>query len=337
MEESKLKVLFSNYHISVNAGLVDDLLAIGLEVLLPHDRDFAPGRIDFFAPNTEHKYKEGARIIGYDEFMHEEPMAILVPCIQHVEDFHRLYRERGEKDVLVYLPANSNAIDHFPLDGSDYVMAHDLWFYRQCKAKYKMMYFNRPLVLRSPKNQDELKKSFEQKALKLYINNFDREGYEPEYEDAQLLRERYARAVGWRIPFYGYGMPDGWPSMKDVQDNMVNSMFTVVFKRRETWGQMVNESMLLGTPCIFLKEYINSTFTQYLITPETALICDSIDEIVERVTSMTWGEYQTLVNESFYQSNMFCDNNNRRQKLSWLFEKVKGDPKISGLKGFEPG
>ncbi len=317
-----MKVFFSNYHISVNSCFVDDLSAIGLEVVMPN-AEFAKGRIGFFAPNDEHVGKTGVSLVSYEQFMKLEPIAIVIPCNQMYEDFMRLYEQRGKVDTLVFLPALSNSIDTFDLAGSDFVISHDLTFHRMSKAKYKVLYFNKPKVMIRAKVDYE--KVFREKKIKLYINNFDKEGFEPEYEAANELNQKLALRSEFpypKIPFYGYGMADGWLSMKDTQRSIVDSMFTLVFKRRETWGQMVNESMLLGTPCIFLRKFINSTFTEYLITPDTAIVCDTLDEIVDRLNRMTFEEYETLCVQAQTMSEMYTDSYYRQKQLVWLFDKV---------------
>lgn len=323
-----MKCFVSNYHISVNRTLVDDLVAIGLDVIMP-DKTFEKTHIWFYAPNDEHQGKPRVQLVSYNYFIGiEEPMVLLIPCMQMIDDIMKLYQTRGERDVIVYLTANSDAERWFDLNGVDYLMTHDLDFHRKTTAKYKMLYFSKPTVLIPPKDEKQLRTAYNGKKLKLYINNFDKEGFEPEYASALELRKLWLEATGWRIPFYGYGMEDGWLSMQETQSSMVDSMFSVVFKRRDTWGQMVNESMMLGTPCIFRKEYIYSTFKEYLINDDTAIVGQSNHEIVDRLLAMTFEQYETLVNESFSQSHMFCNDDIRQDKLRWLFDKVSKDAKM---------
>ena len=321
-----MKVFTSNYHISVNPTLVDDLLAIGMEVIMP-SQDFAKKRIEFFAPNDEHTGK-GVRMIEYREFLQiPEPIVIITPCMHHIEDFERLYVDRGRKDVMVYLTANSDAKNWYP-HKMDYVMSHDLHLHRNGDIKYKILYFNKPTVTVKPKTEAELRRSFDENKLKLFINNFDQPGFEPEYQAAQKLKRMWFTETGVELPFYGYGMPDGWPQPPETHKLMVDCKFNIVFKRRETWGQMVNESMMLGTPCVFLEEFIYSTFEEYLITNDTAIVAKTVEEAVKRMKEMTWEQYQSLVNEAYSQSQMYCNDDVRRQKLAWLFDKVARDDKF---------
>lgn len=317
-----MKVLFTNYHVSVNQTLVKDLSALGHEIWLP-DNNTKDWKLSFFAPNDEHIGTPGVKIATVHEFMEAEPMAIIIPCTQLLGDLTRLWEKRGKIDKLIYLTALSTSVNDYPLDGADFVMSHDLYYHRATKAKYKIWYFSRPTLRVEPKTPQQLRSTFDEKKVKLYINNFDQAGFEPEYAAAKDLRIWWEKEFDYRIPFYGYGMPDGWPKPEEVQRHMQESMFTLVFKRRETWGQMVNESMLIGTPCIFLEEFINSTFTEYLITKDTAVLAKTVIDIVDQVKKMSFEEYESLVKTTQYMSDMFCDDEKRRGQLNWLLSKVQ--------------
>jgi hypothetical protein len=323
-----MKVFTTNYHISVNRTLVDDLVSIGAEVVMP-SMDFASRNIAFFAPNDEHIGK--AQIVSKNQFMAMEPMVLLIPCMQHVEDFMALYHERGDKDVLVYLTANSDAKNWYDPAGVDYLMTHDLHFHRLFEGKYKILYFNQPTFDVPKKDEAQLRKTYDEKKIHLYINNFDQAGFEPEYAAALEFREAYHKATGLHLPFFGYGMPDGWPQPPETHKLMIDSMFTLCFKRRETWGQMANESMQLGTPLILNREFIYSTFEEYLMTPDTAIIMDegeNAETTVKRILDMSFEQYESLVNEAYSQSRMYCNDDIRREKLAWLFDKISKDPKL---------
>ncbi len=318
-----MKVFLTNYHISVNRTLVNDLASIGLEVVMPSE-EFASGRIHFFAPNNEHA--SVARIVGWEEFWLMEPMVILIPCTQLVEDFMRIYELRGRRDVLMLLTANSDHEPAWRTVPADFILSHDLTYHRKQPGKFRILYFNRPTILREPKSGEQLRQSFEERKVKLYINNLEGErhdGLKPEYEAAVEMRERWLERTGYRMPIFGYGNADGWPSMVITQEHIVNSMFTFVSKRRETWGQLINESMQLGTPCMFLRSLLNSTFTEYLINDDTAILGDSVEELVDKALALDWEGYQTLVNEAYSQSQMFCNDDIRRDKLWWLFDKAE--------------
>jgi hypothetical protein len=318
-----VKVFLTNYHISVNKTLVDDLVAIGLEVVMP-SHSFAAGRIGFFAPNDEHR--QTVKIVGWDEFMAMEPMVMIIPCTQLVADFMKIWEKRGQQDTLMLLTANSDHEPAWRTVPADFFLSHDLTYHRKRPGKYRILYFNRPTILRHRKTAEELRRSFDERKVKLYINNLEGEqhdGLKPEYDAAVEMRNLWVQRTGYRMPMFGYGNADGWPSMANTQDHLVDSMFTFVSKRRETWGQLINESMQLGTPCLFLRPLLNSTFTEYLINPDTAILGDTVEELVDQALGLDWEGYQTLVNEAYSQSQMFCAEEPRREKLRWLFDKAE--------------
>jgi hypothetical protein len=315
-----MKILTTNYHISVNRTLMADLHAIGLELILP-SRDFAEkAPISFFAPNDQHR--DIAKLIDWNEYLKLEPHLILIPCTQLVEDMLGVWEKRGKRDTLVLLTANSDHAPAWRMVPTNFVLSHDLSYQREFTG-YKALYFNRPTILREKKTGPELRKSFEERKVKVYINNLEHDpGLVPELEAAQEMRSRWLGRTGYRVPIFGYGNTDGWPSMNETQDHIVDSMFTFVSKRRETWGQLINESMQLGTPGMFLRGLLNSTFTEYLINDDTAILGDTVEELVDKALSLTWPQYETLVNEAYSQSQMFCADDIRREKLRWLFDKA---------------
>jgi hypothetical protein len=216
---------------------------------------------------------------------------------------------------------------------SDYLITHELAWHRKSPAKYKILYFSRPKVLVGAKTTEEIYKSYQERKIKLYINHFDTArqhdggNFSGEKAAAALFRELWEKKTGQRIPFYGFENKDGYLTMRETQSEIRDSMFTLVFKGHETWGQMVNESMLIGTPVIMKKEYIVDMFTEYLITPDTALIGDTVEELIEKIESMTFEQYETLTEASMAQSELFTENGNRRDRLMWLFDKVEMEVK----------
>lgn len=329
-----MKVFFSNYHISVNASMVDDLLGAGQEVIVP-DSSFDQHHIKFFAGNDEHWDKPGVTKVNYEQFLALPPMAIILNCSQMYEDIERLYKARGEVDKLVLLSSQVGLGEWLDTSSDlqfDYVISHSLATHRSTKAKYKILYFSKPLQLVASKTPDEVRRSFENKKITLYVNHFDtakNDGsgvtFTRERESALQLRELWEAETGQRIPFYGYENTDGNLSMQEAQDSMKDSMFTLCFKGHETWGQMVNESMQIGTPCIFMQDYLIDMFTEYMITKDTAVIGKSAKDIFKQIKNMTLEQYETLCLEAQSASNMYCNSAIMRTKLAWLFSKVEHD------------
>lgn len=330
-----MKVFTTNYHIAVNRPIVEDLVSAGLEVVMPAIEFQQEGLLHFFSDNSEHS--DIATIISYDEFMNMEPMALILNCSQLYDDMMKLYVKRGKKDILILLSSQVGFGEWiYDRDTPDinYLISHSLDYHRISNAQYKIMYFNKPYLTSDTKTSDEIRKSFDNKKISLYINHFDPidpdvSGEHWDFRDALTealsFRHQWLLATGNNIPFYGAENKDGYLYFGAAQADMKESMFTLVLKKHETWGQMVNESMLLGTPCIFLNKYIVDMFKEYLINNDTAIVDDSVENLINKINSMSFEEYETLVVESRNQSNMFCNSSINAGKLKWLFEKVEQD------------
>lgn len=329
-----MKVFFTNYHISVNDCFVDDVASLGHEVIMP-TISFAKDRLGFFAPNNQHAGKKNVSLIDYDQFLKiPEKIVLVFNCSQLYDDMMRLYHARGDRDQIVLLSSQLGlgewiaAKPDWP--GTDFEITHSLIWHRKTPAKYKILYFSKPLILMQPKTDEEIKLCFDNKRIGLYINHFEtkrnfmEEGnFSNELKAALEFSEKWESNYGYRIPFYGAENLDGYLSMAQVQANMRSCMFTLVFKGHETWGQMVNESMLLGTPGIFMNRFIVDMFTEYLITEDTAVLGNTVDELIKKIQSMQFENYLTLVREAESMSKMFTNDSVRREKLGWLLSKVQ--------------
>ena len=326
-----MKVFFSNYHISVNNCFVDDVLATGNEIVVP-SQAFGESQIGFFAGNHEHYGKQGVLVVEYEQFLQLEPMALVLNCSQMYDDIMKFYRARGEVDKIIFLSSQIGIGEWVSAKEdwhSDYLLSHSLNWHRKSPAKYKMMYFNRTKVLEAFKTTEEIQKSFDEKKIKLYINHFENAlkymaggNFAKEHAEATKLREEWQTKHNWRIPFYGAENTDGYLSMAETQANIKDSMFTLVFKGHETWGQMVNESMQIGTPCIFLKRFIVDQFTENLINEDTAIIGETIEEILEKINNLTFEQYESLCWQAYTSSNLFCADQPRINQLKWLLSKI---------------
>lgn len=329
-----MKVFFSNYHISVNNCFVDDVLATGNEVVVP-SQTFGEAHIGFFAGNHEHYNKPGIIVTEYDQFLGMEPMALVLNCSQMYDDIMKFYKARGEVDKIIFLSSQIGIgewVNAKPDWKEKYLISHSLNWHRKSNAKYKMLYYNRPKVLESFKNEDEMRRTFEEKKIKLYINHFENElkymaggNFAKEHKEANKLRELWETKYNYRIPFYGAENPDGYLSMNEVQANIKDSMFTLVFKGHETWGQMVNESMQIGTPCIFLRKFLVDMFTEHLINEDTAIIGDTVEEIYEKMINLNFEDYQNLCWQAYTSSNLYCADQPRQNQLKWFLSKVELD------------
>jgi hypothetical protein len=323
-----MKVFVTNYHIAVNHCLVDDLRSIGLEVLMPKT-DFYNS--NFFAPNDEHFSKSRVVPVDKEVFMQMPPMAIIINCDQLYKPLMTLYEERDKQDTLIFMPVQSESISVFDINGSDFIIAHDLNYYRKTTAKYKILYFSKPLMFRAPREERAASRLFAMfkdaynsyescNFIKSYVNNYQDE----RFYDERFEFSRFENRMRCKIPQFGYNCPDGWLAQDKVQDEMVDSLFTLSFKRPETWAQTVLQSMLLGVPCIFLERFLQyATIRDYLITVDNSIIGQTVEQCVDRIKSLPSEQYLTLCHEAKSQAQLYCEDSNRRSKLKWLFDKVQ--------------
>lgn len=325
-----MKVFFSNYHISVNDQVVNDLLGAGLEVVVP-DESFGKKHIGFFANNNEHYDKPGVIKASYEQFISMPPMAIILNCSQMYDDFTRLMAERNNVDKLVLLSSQMGIGNWLPVQ-ADYLITHELEFHRKSNAKYKILYFNRPKLTQEPKSYDQMREAYYNKKICLYVNHFDTQkdddiggNFARERKQALIFRDVWNKHTNTNVPFYGYENKDGQLTIEQAHQSMKESMFTLVFKGHETWGQMVNESMMLGTPCIFLNDFIVDMFKQYLITPDTAIIGETVAELITQIRRLTVEQYESLCIEAQAASYMFTNPEIQQGKLRWLFSKIEMD------------
>lgn len=313
-------VFFPNYHIAVNPCFVNDIKAIGYEILQP-DQSFA-NKISFFAPS-----EPNSKLINYGQWLSLPPMIVIIPCQQHLQDLKNLVAERGNVDTVVYLTAGADSVDQFPFD-SDYIISHDLYYHRKSKAKYKILYFNRPFMNKDISRKN-LRACFDSKQINVYINNLYKGGFEVEIPLIEEFSKLWFNEYGVKVKCYGYDNPDGWcqpngnHGLVDTHELMFNSMFTLSPKRRETWGQNVNESMLMQTPVIVFEETLNSTFTEYLFTKDNSIKAKSPLDAFETIKNMTFEEYETLSIQAQTMSELYCADIPRQKQLKWLLDKIE--------------
>lgn len=309
-----MKILFPAYHIDVNHAFLSDCRDLGIEVLMPIDNW---NRISFYADSRYYKdIYPNITLISWEEFFNSPSTMIFVPCAQHHEDFQRIYKERGEKDVLIYGSANFWSSDIYDERISDFLISHDLNFHRKSKAKYKMLYFNHPQVQGVVK---DYKKSFEDRKISCFINDYHRAGC---FEKDVVFADEFKSKFNGDVKFYGVAEPDGYLDRSTVEKIMAESMFTLSIKYADTWGNAVMNSMFVGTPSIQMTGHIGSTFEQYLINQDTSIVGSSVDEIIEKINKITVEEYETMGEQGKLVVKAITNDDLRKNHLKWLLEKA---------------
>ncbi len=301
-------VFFQSYHAGVNGCLLEDLNAIGVTVYMPNS---SWGKISFFAENNQYNFPN-IRFISYEGFLKLPPLAMIIPCTQLLDDMLRLENDRGNIDEIINLTAQDDYGKY--IQNSKFTLSHDLIYHRENKG-IRMLYFNKPYGV--PEIEKDYTKCFSEKQVKCYIS--DLHSYGPYKEGADLTDEFNSK---YPIKQYGHSERDGMLNRLQLFNELSNSMFTLCFKASETWGQGVNESMLLGTPTIHYRKFLTSMFKDYLITEDTAIICDNVDEAIERIKTMTLNEYETMCVQARTMSELLTSNEPRRKQLAWFLSKI---------------
>jgi len=313
-------IFVSCYQVSVDRCLIADLLSTGANVYLPDDS---------FKEHIDYLYRwedlpQGYKLISHKDFItHQKRFAIIIPCVQHYEQFHKLYRDRGSKDELVFLSAQVEMKSFVPLDHFKYVMTHDTIFHRLCNAPYKILYFNRPHIAFS--GVKDIRKSYENRQVQLYQNNFNEKDRPEVWAAAMEFRKVWFKRTGKIVPFFGTNSEHDCIMQNELHKCMSESMFTLSFKQIETWGQMINESMLLGTPVIFGEEFLTGTLKAYEVTPDTAFIKgknEPISHLVDRLLHLSLEEYETLCVQAQTIAELFTAKEPRQRQVKWLFSKI---------------
>lgn len=336
-------IFATNYHCGVDNCLIEDLLSLGGNVYMP-DNSFK-NKIWYLYSVDQH-VKKGVRLISYEQFInHPRRFAIMIDCLQHYEDMLVLHSERGKRDEIVLLAAQIEAIDNIPSDLSNFVLAHDIRYYRACKAKYKMLYFNRPHL--AVNEEKDFRKAYDNREVHLYQNNFRPGIKNEEIILAEAFKAVWKDITGKDIKFFGINSPDGPLTQEQMHKKMLDSMFTLSFKKIETWGQMANESMLLGTPLIMNEYFLTSTFRDYLITEDTCFLMnvdediyqgekhfDELEEetkaillkhltyVVKNILGMSFEEYMNLCMQARAMSELYTSPEPRQKQLKWLFSNI---------------
>ena len=63
-------------------------------------------------------------------------------------------------------------------------------------------------------------------------------------------------------------------------------------------------------------------FKEYLITDDTAIIGDTVEEIIEKINNLTFEQYESMCWQAHTMSNLFCADLPRQKQLKWLLDKA---------------
>jgi len=271
-------ILVTNYHPTGTAALIRDFLAIGFTVYSP-DSDW--GRIRYYAPNDE----LGGNLLSFEDYMRKEPGFVLITCKAQEEDLKAIGRLHGDSFVL-----NIAQQHHVYEPGlSDVMICPDIVSYETYPGdmRHRMLYFPRP-VLGAPEAKD-IEACFAEKRTASYINlpHIWSEGF-PAFCEFQ------AKYPGQALLF-GHQGPDGMLTHAQCNEWMRSSYFTVHFKEQEAYGLSCVESMMLGTPVVSLKRFMDDkTLGRCFLTPDNSVVTETVDEAIQRLQAMDIETYRAM-------------------------------------------
>lgn len=276
MEKS---ILIHNFHQAGTQALVRDFNRLGYTVYSPIDN--WSDRIKYYrkdAHSLDSNFLTNTTLITHDQFLDIRPSHVVAGCFEQYDDFTKLANEVGAK-IVIGVAGNDQPV----IDG-DYLLSPDIMTY----AKYnipKVLWLHEPVI---PLVEKDIEGSFNTKQANSYISN------------------------------YAEFFPDGWRCAKDFQSKWEKTSFygseflyvedrnhlsrlysesfvTMYFKDRDCYGQVVLESMVLGTPVVAIRRLIaGKTLGELFLNDSNAILGDNIDEIINRMSNMTYSEYEQL-------------------------------------------
>jgi len=259
--------LVPNIHGVNFKAVVNDLQALHFEIYCPKGWGMGPEN------PSESEFVEEISVIDWLT----KPSGFL---FAFTADQFNFFRRMTHGDKIVFIPATKfeNLLENFD---DNPMLSHEPTHYRNYTGR-KMWYFYRPTIVFHGK---DIRKSFDDKKLFQMYNKFrERDLQGPAAADAfqNILPLKY----------YGADQPDGWLNLFDKSRVMSEAMFQVYFKSAGWCGCTVLESMQLGTPVASLSYMLYDS--NYLLNKSNSLICDTVDELADRIKSMTFEEYEAM-------------------------------------------
>ncbi|GJE67287.1 hypothetical protein LNAOJCKE_4517 [Methylorubrum aminovorans] len=271
-------ILIQNYHPPATTALVRDFKKIGFEVLSP-DSDW--GRFNWYAPNDG----IGSALISESEYFSRPPGYVLITCKPAEESLKRVAREHGDLMIL-------NVAQQYQVyeDGiADVMICPDTETFKNYPhyVEHKLLYFVQPHISDiTPKDHAS---SYAKKSISSFVST-------PHvWPIASEVFAAFARLYPHHYVNYGLEAPGGYVDHATANRIMVENFFTAQFKDHEAYGLACLESMMLGTPIVTLKRFIEGkTLGEFFLMPDNSIIADTVEEAVEKLLSISFEDYLRL-------------------------------------------
>lgn len=271
-------ILIQNYHPAGTAALIRDFCRLGFTVYSP---DSNWGRITYFGDNAG----LGGNLISMRDYMALDPGYLLLTCKPQEEDLKAIAREHGDTIILNIAQQHQ----FYEPDISDVMICPDIATFEEypSRVEHKLLYFPRPILNESfPK---DVNAAFASKIVCSYISipHVWPRGY-PTY---LAFKDAYPH----QTYLFGHESPDGLLGHVACNARMASSYFTVHFKDHEAYGLSCLESMLLGTPIVSLRSFMqDKTLGRYFLNEKNSIVVDTLEQAVNRLLSLSLDEYCTM-------------------------------------------
>lgn len=276
MEKS---ILIHNFHQAGTQALVRDFNRLGYTVYSPTDS--WGDRIRYYrkdAHSLDSNFLDNTNLITHDQFLEIRPSHVVAGCFEQYDDFTKLANEVGAK-IVIGVAGNDQPV----IDG-DYLLSPDIMTY----AKYnipKVLWLHEPVI---PLVEKDIEGSFNTRQANSYVSNYA-EFFPSGWRYAKDFQSKWEKTS-----FYG-------SEFLYVEDRnhlsrlYSESFVTMYFKDMDCYGQVVLESMMLGTPVVAIRSLIaGKTLGELFLNDSNSILGCSIDEVVSRLRTMTLDEYQRL-------------------------------------------
>jgi len=261
-------------------ALVRDFDRLGYKVYSPIG-DWG-GRISYYRKDAmclDSNFLKDTELITYDQFVNIKPSHVVAGCFEQYSDFTKLADEVGAK-IIIGVAGNDQ-----PIYRADYVLSPDIITFNNYPTNAKLLWLHEPTI---PFVQKDIQQAYEGKQINSYVSNYGK-FFPVGFNYATQFKQSWDKCT-----FYG----DEFEYIKDrneLANKYISSMFTMYFKDRDCYGQVVLESMILGTPVIAIRNLIaGKTLGTYFLNDTNAIIGGTLYEIFNRLNNLTLEEYRML-------------------------------------------
>lgn len=261
-------------------ALIRDFNRLGYKVYSPIDN--WSGRITYYregATSLDSKFLKDTELITYNQFIDIKPSHVVAGCFEQYEDFTKLADEVGAK-IVIGVAGNDQ-----PIYRADYLLSPDIATFSKYQIKTKLLWLHEPVI---PFVEKDIIKAYEGKVINSYVSNYE-EFFPVGYNYATQFKKEWKTCT-----FYGQEF-EYIEDRNELAKKYVDSMFTMYFKDIDCYGQVVLESMALGTPVIAIQSLIHGkTLGTYFLNDSNAIIGDTLQTIYAKLNRLTLEEYKAM-------------------------------------------